>query len=99
LQKSPFGRSINCKKPIEYFPANFQPYYSECGLVMAISGLAWALFGVSVIGLVYSIFDHFNFSVKNTKVYDIEKEPTVIEKNLERTESGATNAQSHHTSA
>lgn len=47
----------------------------------------------------HSISDHFNFTVKNSKTYDIEKEPTVIEKNLERTESGATNARSHHTSA
>jgi hypothetical protein len=72
---------------------------------MAISGLAWALckfcfstslticsllVGLSVIGLVYSFFDHFKLSVRNTKVYDIEKEPTIIEKNLDRTESGNT---------
>jgi len=43
LHMSPFGKSLNCKKPIEYFPENFQPYYSECGLVMAINGLAWAV--------------------------------------------------------
>jgi vacuolar-type H+-ATPase subunit I/STV1 len=105
LHQSPFGKSLNCQKPDSFFPEAYQPYIGDCARVMAISGLAWALckfcfstslticsllVGLSVIGLVYSFFDHFKLSVRNTKVYDIEKEPTIIEKNLDRTESGNT---------
>jgi hypothetical protein len=55
--------------------------------------------GLSVIGLFWSIIDHWEFKVKHSQVYDIEKEPTIIEKkNLDRTESAAT-GRSHHTHA
>jgi hypothetical protein len=43
LYSTPFGHSIACKNPTSSFPQIWQPYVSDCGRVMAISGLAWAL--------------------------------------------------------
>ncbi|KAK7465546.1 hypothetical protein VKT23_005521 [Stygiomarasmius scandens] len=47
---SPF-RATNCDNPANTFPPNWQPYTDRCDLIVAMQGIAWALWGLHVLML------------------------------------------------
>lgn len=74
LEQSPFGHGLRCGNPASFFPEQYRPFVSQCTRVKALSGLAWALFGISVLLMFYSFFDRYDLHVKRSAVYDVEHE-------------------------
>jgi hypothetical protein len=69
LTATPFGHGLWCRNPVEKFPANYQPFVSQCARVMAITGLSWALFGLAVIGFFFLLADKFSCVSKRDHIY------------------------------
>jgi len=72
MESTPFGHGLQCHDPTSSFPVNWQPFVSECSRVTAIEGLAWAMFALSVMILVFVIADKFSITSRRNVVYDIE---------------------------
>lgn len=70
LTATPFGHGLKCGNPVESFPLQYQPFVSQCSRITAIVGLAWALFGLSVIGFFFFIFDKYSLVSKREHVYE-----------------------------
>lgn len=70
IEQTPFGHGLQCKNPVDRFPANFQPYVSDCSRYTAIEGLAWALFALSVFGLFFAFADMFELRRRRSVVYE-----------------------------
>ncbi|KAK1221066.1 hypothetical protein PQX77_016112 [Marasmius sp. AFHP31] len=54
LSRARFGAFHCTKDPIEWFPENWRPYRSECGLLTALHGFCWAEWGILVLLLLGS---------------------------------------------
>jgi len=70
LESTPFGHGLQCSNPVDRFPPNYRPFVHECSRVTAISGLSWAMFGLSVIGLFWVFLDTFSLHKKRSVVYE-----------------------------
>ncbi|ODO11644.1 hypothetical protein I350_00428 [Cryptococcus amylolentus CBS 6273] len=76
LEATPFGHGLQCKhtSDLSRFPVKYQPFVSECSRITAISGLAWALFALSVIGLFWVFRDKFALTSKRNNTYDVAEQ-------------------------
>lgn len=72
LEKTPFGHGLQCGNPASSFPTAYVPFLNDCSKVTAIEGLAWAMFGLSVIGFFLTVFTKFDFTSVRNVVYDLE---------------------------
>ncbi|KAL0575188.1 hypothetical protein V5O48_006782 [Marasmius crinis-equi] len=61
LSVARFGAFHCSHDPIEWFPANWRPYRSECGLLTALHGFCWAEWGILVALLFGSIIHKVEF--------------------------------------
>ncbi|KAM0751130.1 hypothetical protein T439DRAFT_347723 [Meredithblackwellia eburnea MCA 4105] len=69
FQVSPF-KVYTCGKPAEFFAANWAPFASQCSRVVAIEGIAWALFGLTTILVLGIVFvDALSFKVQRNEFY------------------------------
>ncbi|THV06610.1 hypothetical protein K435DRAFT_849077 [Dendrothele bispora CBS 962.96] len=68
---SPF-RATNCDNPLNSFPAAWQPYTDRCSLIVAMQGIAWALWGLHVL-LLFGMLAHvFNIRTRpNVSFYKV----------------------------
>ncbi|WVN85363.1 uncharacterized protein L203_100508 [Cryptococcus depauperatus CBS 7841] len=76
LEATPFGHGLQCRHTwdLNRFPAEYRPFVGDCSRVTAISGLAWAMFALSVIGLFWVMLDKFKFTSKRNSVYEIAEQ-------------------------
>jgi hypothetical protein len=70
LEATPFGHGLQCGNPVDKFPANYQPFVDQCSRITAISGLAWAMFGLAVIGFFFLLQDKFSCTSKRAHLYE-----------------------------
>ncbi|CAK9784943.1 hypothetical protein CC85DRAFT_283928 [Cutaneotrichosporon oleaginosum] len=66
---TPFGHGLQCGNPIEKFAPKYRPFVSECAEYTAITGLAWAMFGLNVIALFWLAQDAFSCVRRNHHIY------------------------------
>ncbi|KIK70560.1 hypothetical protein GYMLUDRAFT_32604 [Collybiopsis luxurians FD-317 M1] len=68
---SPF-ESFTCNKPTSIFDSNWAAYSDNCAIVVAMQGLAWALWGLSVFLMFGMLFHLVEFkSRKNVSMYRV----------------------------
>jgi hypothetical protein len=68
---SPF-ESRTCDKPSSVFSSQWQSYADNCAIVVTMQGLAWALWGLSVILMFATLFHLFEFKTrKNVSMYRV----------------------------
>lgn len=66
---TPFGHGLQCGNPVDSFLPKYQPFVGECSRITAITALAWAMFGINVIGLVGLAVDGFSCTTRNDHLY------------------------------
>jgi hypothetical protein len=80
---TPFGHGLQCGNPIEKFPAKYQSFVGECAEYTAITGLAWAMFALNILMLVWLTQDAFScVRTSNTHIYAPWEPPAKV-KDLE----------------
>lgn len=69
LYQTPFGHGLKCTMPIEKIDDKFKPWFGDCKIIMAVSAFAWTMFGLSLLGLFWTIQDKFSCVSKREGVY------------------------------
>jgi len=68
---SPF-ESFTCDKPSSRFSSNWAAYADNCSRVVAMQGLAWALWGLSIIMMFGMLFHLVEFKTRsNVTMYNV----------------------------
>lgn len=94
LYRTPFGHGLKCGMPLIKIDTKFQPWFQECSRITAISAFAWTMFGLSLLGLFWTIQDKFSCVSKREGVYAPYVKPTT-EKDVEAGEAAPVAAAAH----